>query len=98
MAVNAREHRNVIDEVARLNKVEIEFLWEVLKNSMIPGRNIHIAYDVINKLKRQHQLQSVDKKDLRLSKDKVLKPKSKEEKAQQIIREENGELFVKDDK
>tara|TARA_Y100001937_G_scaffold66744_1_gene91262 strand:- start:220 stop:516 length:297 start_codon:yes stop_codon:yes gene_type:complete len=98
MAVNAREHRNVIDEVARLNKVEIEFLWEVLKNSMIPGRNIHIAYDVINKLKRQHQLQSVDKKDLKLSKDKVLKPKSKEEKAQQIIREENGELFVKDDK
>ena len=98
MAVNAREHRNVIDEVARLNKVEIEFLWEVLKNSMIPGRNIHIAYDVINKLKRQHQIASVDKKDLKLSKDKVIKPKSKEEKAQQIIREENGELFVKDDK
>ena len=65
MAVNAREHRNVIDEVARLNKVEIEFLWEVLKNSMIPGRNIHIAYDVINKLKRQHQIASVDKKDLK---------------------------------
>ena len=73
MAVNAREHRNVIDEVARLNKVEIEFLWEVLKNSMIPGRNIHIAYDVINKLKRQHQIASVDKKDLKLSKDKVIK-------------------------
>ena len=67
MAVNAKQHRNVVDEVARLNKVEIEFLWEVLKNSMIPGKNIHIAYDVINKLKRQHQLSGVDKKDLKLS-------------------------------
>tara|TARA_B100000900_G_scaffold370992_2_gene349881 strand:+ start:1960 stop:2253 length:294 start_codon:yes stop_codon:yes gene_type:complete len=97
MGVNAKEHRNVIDEVARLNKVEIEFLWEVLKNSMIPGRNIHIAYDVINKLKRQHQIQGVDKKDLKLSKDKVVNPKSNEEKARQILQEKGGELFVKDE-
>ncbi len=97
MGVNAKEHRNVIDEVARLNKVEIEFLWEVLKNSMIPGRNIHIAYDVINKLKRQHQIQGVDKKDLKLSKDKVVNPKSNEEKARQILQQKGGELFVKDE-
>ncbi len=97
MGVKAKEHRNVIDEVARLNKVEIEFLWEVLKNSMIPGRNIHIAYDVINKLKRQHQIQGVDKKDLKLSKDKVVNPKSNEEKARQILQQKGGELFVKDE-
>ena len=97
MAVNAREHRNVIDEVARLNKDEIEFLWEVLKNSMIPGKNIHIAYDVINKLRRQHQLTGVDKKDLKLSKDRVVKPKTNEEKAQEILKGEGGELFVKDE-
>ena len=96
MAVNAKQHRNVVDEVARLNKVEIEFLWEVLKNSMIPGKNIHIAYDVINKLRRQHQLSSVDKKDLKLSKDRVIKPKTNEEKAQEILRGEGGELFIKD--
>ena len=95
MAVNAKQHRNVVDEVARLNKVEIEFLWEVLKNSMIPGKNIHIAYDVINKLKRQHQLSGVDKKDLKLSKDRVIKPKTNEEKAQEILRGEGGELFIK---
>lgn len=97
MAVNAKQHRNVVDEVARLNKVEIEFLWEVLKNSMIPGKNIHIAYDVINKLRRQHQLTGVDKKDLKLSKDKVVNPKSNEEKARQILQEKGGELFVKDE-
>ena len=96
MAVNAKQHRNVVDEVARLNKVEIEFLWEVLKNSMIPGKNIHIAYDVINKLRRQHQLSSVDKKDLKLSKDRVIKPKTNEEKAQEILKGEGGELFIKD--
>ena len=97
MAVRSKEHRNVVDEVARLNKVEIEFLWEVLKNSMIPGKNIHIAYDVINKLRRQHQLSGVDKKDLKLSKDRVVKPKTNEEKAQEILRGEGGELFVKDE-
>tara|TARA_R100000005_G_C4987675_1_gene195609 strand:- start:94 stop:387 length:294 start_codon:yes stop_codon:yes gene_type:complete len=97
MAVRSKEHRNVVDEVARLNKVEIEFLWEVLKNSMIPGKNIHIAYDVINKLRRQHQLTGVDKKDLKLSNDRVVKPKTNEEKAQEILKGEGGELFVKDE-
>tara|TARA_A100001201_G_scaffold33161_2_gene35721 strand:+ start:1589 stop:1882 length:294 start_codon:yes stop_codon:yes gene_type:complete len=97
MAVRSKEHRNVVDEVARLNKVEIEFLWEVLKNSMIPGKNIHIAYDVINKLRRQHQLSGVDKKDLKLSKDRVVNPKTNEEKAQEILKGEGGELFVKDE-
>ena len=96
MAVRSKEHRNVVDEVARLNKVEIEFLWEVLKNSMIPGKNIHIAYDVINKLRKQHQLTGVDKKDLKLSKDRVVKPKTNEEKAQEILKGEGGELFIKD--
>ena len=56
MAVNAKQHRNVIDEVARLEKFEIEFLFELIKNSMIPGRNINIAFDIINKLKHQHQM------------------------------------------
>ena len=70
----------MVDEVTRLNKVEIEFLWEVLKNSMIPNKNIHTIYDVINKLRRQHQLSGVDKKDLKLSKDRVVKPKTNEEK------------------
>ena len=63
MAVNAKQHRNVIDEVARLEKFEIEFLFELIKNSMIPGRNINIAFDIINKLKHQHQIASVDPKD-----------------------------------
>ena len=96
MAVNAKKHRNVIDEVARLEKFEIEFLFELIKNSMIPGVNINIAFDIINKLKKQHHLQSVDTKDLKLSKEKVIKPKSKEEKARELLKEENGELFIKE--
>ena len=96
MAVNAKKHRNVIDEVARLSKIEIEFLFELIKNSMIPGVNINIAFDIINKLKKQHHLQSVDTKDLKLSKEKVIKPKSKEDKARELLREENGELFIKE--
>ena len=89
MAIRAKEHRNVIDEVARLSKVEIEFLFELIKNSMIPGVNISIAFDIINKLKRQHQIQSIDVKDLKLSDKKVEKPKTQEEKARELLKEEN---------
>ena len=96
MAIRAKEHRNVVDEVARLSKIEIEFLFELIKNSMIPGRNINIAFDIINKLKHQHQIASVDPKDLKLSKEKVIKPVSKEEKARELLKEENGELFIKE--
>ena len=96
MAIRAKEHRNVVDEVARLSKVEIEFLFELIKNSMIPGRNISIAFDIINKLKRQHQIQSIDVKDLKLSKEKVIKPKTQEEKARELLKEESGELFIKE--
>ena len=96
MAIRAKEHRNVVDEVARLSKVEIEFLFELIKNSMIPGVNINIAFDIINKLKRQHQIQSIDVKDLKLSKEKVIKPKTQEEKARELLKEEKGELFIKE--
>lgn len=96
MAIRAKEHRNVVDEVARLSKVEIEFLFELIKNSMIPGVNINIAFDIINKLKRQHQIQSIDVKDLKLSKEKVIKPKTQEEKARELLKEEDGELFIKE--
>jgi len=96
MAIKAKKHINVVDEVSKLNKVEIEFLFELIKNSMIPGRNINIIFDIINKLKSQHQLYGVDKKDLKVSKKETQIAKTKEEKARELLKEENGELFIKE--
>ena len=47
-------------------------------------------------VKRQHQIQSIDVKDLKLSDKKVEKPKTQEEKARELLKEENGELFIKE--
>jgi hypothetical protein len=96
MAVRAKEHINVVDEVSKLNKVEIEFLFELIKNSMIPGRNINIIFDIINKLKSQHKLYGVDTKDLKVSKKEPQIAKTKEEKARELLKEEDGELFIKE--
>ena len=35
-------------------------MFELIKNSMIPGKHLGIAMDVVNKLKQQYQL--LDKK------------------------------------
>ena len=96
MAVNAKKHRNVIDEVARLSKIEIEFLFELIKNSMIPGKHLGIAMDIVNKLKQQYQL--LDRKGAVVKETKKTTDVLREEvkKVQQEIKEENGELFIKE--
>ena len=51
MAVNANKVRTIVDEVAKFKKEEIEFLFETIKNGMIPGKHLGIAMEVVNKLK-----------------------------------------------
>ena len=53
MAVRAKKTNIVVDEMAKFGKGEIEFLFELIKNSMIPGKHIHIAMDIVTKLKNQ---------------------------------------------
>ena len=57
---------SIVNEVARFKKEEIEFLFELIKNSMIPGKHLGIAMDVVNKLKQQYQL--LDKKTAKVQK------------------------------
>ena len=47
---------SIVNEVARFKKEEIEFLFELIKNSIIPGKHLGIAMDVVNKLKSQYKL------------------------------------------
>jgi len=98
MAIKAKRSRTIVEEVAKLDKQEIEFLFELIKNSMIPGKHLGIAMEVINKLKSQYQL--INRKSA-----KVQKVESKESVVQQEItkiqqeekqrlKEEDGELWV----
>ena len=92
--------KTIVNEVAKFNKDEIEFLFEILKNSMIPGKHIGIAMEVINKLKSQYQL--INRKGAKVqkveSKESVVQQKitkiQQEEK--QRLKEEDGELWVEE--
>ena len=56
MAVNAKKVKTIVNEVAKFKREEIEFLFETIKNGMIPGKHLGIAMEVVNKLKSQYQL------------------------------------------
>ena len=101
MAFNVKgKTTSIVNEVARFKKEEIEFLFELIKNSMIPGKHLGIAMDVVNKLKQQYQL--LDKKTAKVQKvesaESVVKKEiSKiQEVEKQKLREEDGELWVEE--
>ena len=91
---------SIVNEVARFKKEEIEFLFELIKNSMIPGKHLGIAMDVVNKLKQQYQL--LDKKTAKVQKVESMESVVKKEisKVQEIekqkLKEEDGELWVEE--
>ena len=101
MAVNAKKVKTIVNEVAKFKREEIEFLFELIKNGMIPGKHLGIAMDVVNKLKSQYQLlnrkEAIIKKKTK-SKDDVVKQQiieiQQEEKHR--LKEQDGELWVEE--
>jgi len=101
MAVKAGKKKIVVDEMAKFEKGEIEFLFEMIKEAMIPGKYLPIAMAAVQKLKNQYKL--LDKKDFiikkEMSADKALKlevEKVQRETIKKIKREDN-ELWIEDD-
>tara|TARA_B100000959_G_scaffold52540_1_gene54617 strand:- start:379 stop:681 length:303 start_codon:yes stop_codon:yes gene_type:complete len=100
MAVNANKVRTIVDEVAKFKKEEIEFLFETIKNGMIPGKHLGIAMEVINKLKSQYQL--LNRKEAKIketkSKGDVVKQQIEDiqQEEKQRLKEQDGELWVEE--
>ena len=101
MAVKAKKKKIVVDEIAKFSKGEIEFLFEMIKEAMIPGKYLPIAMDTVQKLRNQYKL--LYKKDFIITKemsaDKALKmeiEKVQKETVKKIKREDN-ELWIEDD-
>lgn len=101
MAVKARNKKVVVDEMAKFNKGEIEFLFETIKEAMIPGKYLPIAMQVVSKLKNQYKL--LDKQDFIIKKaeDKEETLQREIKKAQQEtyqkIKKVDGELYIDDE-
>ena len=101
MAITARKKKIVVDEMTKFDKGEIEFLFETIKEAMIPGKYLPIAMQVVTKLKNQYKL--LDKQDIILkSKEDTQKTLQREiKKAQQEtyqkIKKVDGELYIDDE-
>ena len=101
MAVNVKGNvKSIVNEVAKFKKEEIEFLFETNKNSMIPGKHLGIAMEVVTKLKSQYQLlnrkEAIIKKTK--SKDDVVKKQINDiqQEEKQRLKEEEGENWVEE--
>lgn len=95
MPVTAKNHRTVVDEIAKLNKLEIEFLFEVIKNAMIPGKHVQVAFEILTKLKNQYQLYGKTNLVKRKTTTQENVIKNKVEEVQRELKEQDGELWVK---
>ena len=101
MAISAKKTNVIVEEMAKLNKQEVAFLFELIKNSMVPGKHIHIAMDIVNKLKNQYKLW--DKKDLVITKEqkakKVLDDQIKKAQQETVkrVKQTDGEIWIKDE-
>ncbi len=101
MAVRAKKANVIVEKMAKLTKQEVAFLFELIKNSMVPGKHIHIAMDIVNKLKNQYKL--LDKEDLIITKkeaaQKALKEKVQKAQKETVkrVKQTEGEIWIKDE-
>ena len=87
MAVKAKKVKRVVDEMAKFEKGEIEFLFEMIKEAMIPGKFLPTAMSVVTKLKNQYKL--LDKRDLII--------KKAQQETFQKMKKVDGELYIEDE-
>ena len=55
MALRTGKTRVLVDEAAKFGKTEIEFLLTLIQESMIPGKFLQQAMDVVMKLRNQYK-------------------------------------------
>ena len=99
MAVRAKRTKIVVDEMAKLDKGEVEFLFDTIKGAMIPGKYLPIAMKVVQKLKNQYQL--LDRKDFLVKKietDEELLSKEIGKAQKEVARTKHidGELYIEE--
>ena len=102
MAVRAKKTKIVVDEMAKLDKGEVEFLFDTIKGAMIPGKYLPIAMKVVQKLKNQYQLLDRKAGDLIVEKietDEELLKKEIGKAQKEVARTKHidGELYIEED-
>ena len=96
MAFTTKGKTTIVDEeTQKLTKQDIEFLLNIVENSMVPGKYIGLANHVIGKLRNQYQMAGRSefqiKKAMNDWKDEKSKPKPK-----QKIKQDGDEIWIEE--
>ena len=85
----------VEEETYKLTKQDIEFLLNIIENSMVPGKYIGLANHVIGKLRNQYQMAGRSEFQIKQAmkdwKDEKSKPKPK-----QNIKQDGDEIWIEE--
>ena len=85
----------VEDETYKLTRRDIEFLLNIVENSMVPGKYIGLANHVIGKLRNQYQMAGKSEFQIKQAmvdwNDKKSKPKPK-----QKIRQDGDDIWIEE--
>tara|TARA_Y100000992_G_C20906318_1_gene323362 strand:- start:164 stop:451 length:288 start_codon:yes stop_codon:yes gene_type:complete len=95
MALITKGKETIVEkEVSQLNNEDIEFLLNIIENSMVPGKYIGLGNIVIQKLQNQLGILSRGREEVKSSLKKFKKSSVNSETKK--IRNENGELWVEE--
>ena len=95
MALITKGKETIVEkEVSQLNNEDIEFLLNIIENSMVPGKYIGLGNIVIQKLQNLLGILSRGREEVKSSLKKFKKSSVNSETKK--IRNENGELWVEE--
>ena len=87
----------VEEETHKLTKQDIEFLLNIVENSMVPCKYIGLANHVIGKLRNQYNMAGKSEFQIKQAmmdwKDEKSKPEPK-----QSVKEKDGEIWIEEEK
>ena len=96
MAFTTKGKTTVVEEEThKLTKQDIEFLLNIVENSMVPGKYIGLANHVIGKLRNQYQMAGKSEFQIRQAmsdwKEKKSKPTPKRE-----IKQDGDDIWIEE--
>ena len=87
----------VEEETHKLTKQDIEFLLNIIENSMVPGKYVGLANHVIGKLRNQYKMAGRSEFQIKQAMKDWKEEKSKP-KPKQKIRQDGDEIWIEEEK
>ena len=87
----------VEEETYKLTKQDIEFLLNIIENSMVPGKYVGLANHVIGKLRNQYNMAGRSEFQIKQAMKDWKDEKSKSEPKQKI-KQDGDEIWIEEEK